>query len=184
MTARPLIAALLAVLVALVALPAAAGAKTRDRDHEERRFAADPRDADTDGDGTRDGQDADATRDLGLTFSGLLVERTNGTGAVRVRMAVGERDVSLTAPGNSSVDLDIPDASPTRDSLEVSAVFSAEDLATGTPLALFEDPRGAIVVFDLVNDRVSGIATGDDPHVLRFTGADGTITLAWAVDRD
>lgn len=61
MTARPLIAALLAVLVALVALPAAAGAKTRDRDHDrmsdgwERKHHLNTRKNDARGDADRDG---------------------------------------------------------------------------------------------------------------------------------
>lgn len=152
------------------------------RDDEERRLGSDPRNADTDGDGIPDGQDADPLADLGLRFGPLVVERTNGTGAVRLVVQVGERSVGLTSLGNSTPVLDISDATADRSSLLATAVLSAEDLQSGARLALFPDPRGAIVGFDLITGNVTGVEAAD-AHTLRFTGSDGTLTLTWNVDR-
>lgn len=153
------------------------------RDDAEKRLGTDPRNADTDGDGAIDGQDADPLHDLALRFGPAEVARTNGTGAVVLRFVVGQTTTSLTTPGNTSADLDVPDTSPDTRSLETSLILTAEDLTTGEPLALFSDPRGAILVIDLVKGTASGADAGSDATTLRFAGADGSLTLTWKVQR-
>lgn len=148
-------------------------------DHHEKRLATDPRNADTDGDGMRDGADGDALWDLGLRFEDPVVFSANVT-RVRFVFGAGQLTSELLWPGNVSADLDIPDQAAPGE-LKATLVLRAERPDTGAQLALFEDPRGVILTFDLLAGTVSGAeATGD---TLRFAGDDGSATMRWSVTR-
>ncbi|HVM45848.1 MAG TPA: hypothetical protein VM582_07930 [Candidatus Thermoplasmatota archaeon] len=150
-------------------------------DDEEKRLGTDPRRADTDGDGVADAIDADPLWDLGLSFASLEVTlRGDNDTRVRVAFAAGAASAQLLWPGNASTTLDVPDQG-TREELVATVIVTAEELATGRPVRLFEDARGAIVAFDLISGAVSGADT--DGARLLFSGADGTLSLAWSVAR-
>lgn len=148
-------------------------------DHEERALGSDPRDADTDNDGAGDAVDADPTADLQLVLHNVMAESSNAT-AVRVTFATGPLSQAVLASGNSSTTLDVTDHGP-RDSLVVAVIITAENATSGEPLALFDDPRGVVVTFDLLKGTVEGASAEGDTLV--FTGDDGTLRLAWATDR-
>lgn len=151
------------------------------QDHDEKRRASDPRDDDTDGDGTPDGSDADPLADLGLSFRDLQVDITRGNASsVRVSFAIAAASASLVWPGNGTTTLDVPDQTGTGE-LKVSIIVTAEELTTGERVELFDDPRGAILEFDLVEGNASGVESDGD--TLRFAGRDGSMTLAWSVAR-
>lgn len=150
-------------------------------DHEEKLRLTDPRSSDTDSDGTPDGSDAEPLWDLALGFADLDVDLDDGSNASAVRLvfthAGGSAD--LVWPGNASATLDVPDQG--KGSLEMSIIVTAEDLATGERLKLFEDPRGAILVFDLIDGTASGAST--EGAKIRFAGDDGSMTFTWSVLR-
>lgn len=149
-------------------------------DHEEKRLKSDPRGSDTDNDGVLDGVDADPLWDLSVSFHDLVVSGTNVSN-VRIILLLGNSAAELRWPGNASALLAVPDQSPTRDNLEVRMVVSAENAATGEPLALFDDPRGVIVTLDLFTGAATGVEA--DKDVLSFEGQDGSMTLRWATER-
>lgn len=149
-------------------------------DHDEKVRATDPRASDTDNDGTPDGSDGDPLWDLALGFLDLDVTlRGSNATSVRITFTHAGGTADLAWPGNATATLDVPDQGV--DSLIMSIILTAEDLATGERLELFEDPRGAIVVFDLLDGTVSGVET--EGATLRFGGDDGSMTLAWSVAR-
>lgn len=149
-------------------------------DHEEKALRLDPRARDTDQDGAPDGGDADPLWDLGLRFEALRVEGTNAT-SVRVVFALGGLSADLTWPGNDTATLDVSDASPDRESLDATLIATAEEATTGRALALFDDPRGAILVFDLLEGTVGGVEGTNG--TLRFSGEDGTVSFRWSTLR-
>lgn len=148
-------------------------------DEDEKIRGTDPRVGDTDHDGASDAQDADPLWDLGIAFSNFTAQ-TNRS-AVRIVVVVAGATASLSSPGNGTAVLDVADISAFRDSLTVDVIVTAEDRATGEPLALFADPRGAIVTFDVLKGTASGVDT--DGGVLRFSGADGSASVAWETSR-
>lgn len=148
-------------------------------DHDERALLTDPREADTDGDGVPDGSDADPAADLGLAFANLRAT-SERTGAIRIVVAAGAATDRANASGNETLHLDVDDRGP-RDSLLVRAILTAEDAETGEPLALFEDPRGALVLFDLVAGTVEGAEV--EGATLVFRGDDGTLRMDWSTAR-
>lgn len=149
-------------------------------DHLEKELRVDPRDRDTDGDGAPDGGDADPAWDLGLRFEGLEVIATNAT-AVRVLFALGSLAADLAWPGNDTAVLDVSDASPDRASLPATLIVTAEETTTGRALALFDDPRGAILAFDLIEGTASAAASEDG--TLHFAGPDGSMSFRWSTLR-
>ena len=151
-------------------------------DHDEKRLRTDPRNADTDGDGVNDFADGDPLWDLGLSFRDLDVTLDDASNASRVRILfhMATDSVDLVWPGNGTAVLDVPDAAA-GGSLQVSVILSAEDLTTGRPLSLFADPRGAILVFEVLAGTVSGAPTDGD--TLLFEGDDGSFRLTWSVAR-
>ena len=146
-------------------------------DHDERALLSDPRDVDTDADGARDGSDVVPTRDVALRFANATASTTNGS-AVVVRAVLGASEGMLVTPGNASMLLDAPDEGLPGTTLRVSVILTAEEAETGAPVALFEDPRGAIVAFDLVAGTVDGARI--EGATLVFEGADGTLRIDWA----
>jgi hypothetical protein len=149
-------------------------------DHEEKLAKSDPRDEDTDGDGVRDGSDADPLFDLSLLFHDLEVTGTN-VSSVRIIFLLGEGAAELRWPGNATASLAVPDSTNDRERLETTFVLSAEDAQTGEPIALSEDPRGAILTIDLLAGTVSGIETDGDKLI--FSGRDGAMTMRWTTER-
>lgn len=149
------------------------------RDHEEKAVGSDPRRGDTDSDGVPDGQDADPLGDLGIRFEIVGLTRADGAESpVRVRLAGAETSEMVYSPALAVVPstfFDVPDQGLSRDSLETSLTVAAEDAETGEALALFEDPRGAIVTLDVLADEQGG--------VLDFEGEDGTLSLRWTPAR-
>lgn len=150
-------------------------------DHDEKRLGTDPRAPDTDGDGTTDGADVDPLWDLALGFGQLEVTPRGGRNlsAVRVSITHGGGSADLVWPGNATATLDVPDQG--RGSLEIGLIVTATDLATGGRVELFDDPRGAILVFDLIDGTASG--TASDGAKLLFEGDDGTMSFTWSVAR-
>ena len=148
-------------------------------DHEERELGTDPRNVDTDGDGVSDSIDADPTANLMLVFSDVAAESPNAS-TIRVTFATGPLQQSVTSPGNGSAILDVTDQGP-RGSLVVGVIISAEDAATGAPLALFDDPRGVVVTLDLIQRTVQGATAEGDTLV--FSGAEGSLRVDWATER-
>lgn len=147
-------------------------------DHVERALLTDPRDVDTDGDATHDAEDALPLANAMLGISNVTAESANAT-SVRVHVAAGALAQSTVSPGNGSMLLDVPDQGP-REGLVIVVAIRAEDAATGAPLALFPDPRGAIVTFDLVKGTVEGAAV--EGRTLLFEGADGALRFDWATE--
>lgn len=148
-------------------------------DHEEKTRGTDPRRADTDGDGVDDGFDADPLWDISLRFSDVAIEGSDAASA-RITITVGYQTIEILWPGNASASLQIDDATADREHLVVNGIISAQR-GNGTQLALFPDPRGAILSFDALAGTASGAATEGDRLV--FTGDEGTLSLRWAVAR-
>lgn len=148
-------------------------------DDEEKQFLTDPRLADTDGDGTPDGFDADPLWDLALRFEDAEVTRSNATSA-RILFAAGAQSAELRWPGNASALLQVNDQTIDRTKLDLRVVLRAER-GDGAPLALFDDPRGAILTFDLLQRTASGATIEGDRLV--FEGENGTLSLRWSVLR-
>lgn len=149
-------------------------------DHDEKLAKSDPRDEDTDADGVRDGADADPLADLGLLFRDLEVTGVNAS-SVRIVFLLGDGAAELRWPGNDTASLAVPDMTSDRRHLETTFVLSAEDTQTGAPLALFDDPRGAILSIDLLAGTVGGVETDGDK--LLFSGRDGSMTMRWSTER-
>lgn len=150
-------------------------------DDAEREALSDPSAADTDGDGTPDGQDADPLWNLGLAITNLTITTTNGTQA-RLLLAAGGATANATS-GGSTV-LELSDTSASRESLSVSVIAVAEDPATGTPVAVFPDERGAILIFDVLEGTVTTEEQADQRATrLEFTGRDGSISFDWSTSR-
>lgn len=149
-------------------------------DHEEKTLLLDPRERDTDRDGAPDGADADPLWDLALRFTDLRVNGTNAT-SVRVLFSAGSISEDLVWPGNDTATLDVSDAAPDRESLPITLIALAENASTGEPLALFDDPRGVILTFDLVAGTVGGATLEGD--TLQFSGADGMLSFRWSTQR-
>lgn len=149
-------------------------------DHDEKKRLTDPRKADTDGDGVTDGADVDPLWDLGIALADLDVTLEDGNAsAVRLVFSHALGTADLVWPGNATATLDVPDQG--RDTLQISIILTAEDLATGERIELFDDPRGAILVFDVLDGAVSGART-EGPTV-HFTGNDGSLSFTWSVAR-
>ena len=149
------------------------------QDHDEKSVLSDPRNPDTDGDGARDGVDADPLFDLALGFRDLVITGSNATG-LRIIILLGDGAAELRSPGNGTATLEVGDSTGDRTSLEVRMVVSAENGA-GEPVALFEDPRGAILTIDLLKGTASGATTEGD--TLSFTGRDGSMSMRWSTVR-
>lgn len=142
-------------------------------DDEEKAFGTDPSQADTDGDGVRDGFDVDPLWNVGVRITNVTVARTNGTGDVLLTFLSGAGTQSIRVPDNSTLDLEASDITDKRDTLLTQLIVSAEDAATGERLALFPDARGHIFAFDLVK----GIFEGGSATLV-LEGADGSVTLS------
>ncbi|HWH07849.1 MAG TPA: hypothetical protein VNX21_01530 [Candidatus Thermoplasmatota archaeon] len=142
-------------------------------DDREKARRTDPSLPDTDGDGARDGQDADPLWNLTLRLENVTARRADG-GAVRLTVTVGALQRSLVLEGPADLELDVADHGP-LDSLPLQVVLSASDPATDAPVRVFDDPRGgAILTLDLVRDPGA---------TLSFEGPDGTLSLAWRAAR-
>lgn len=138
-------------------------------------YGSDPSNPDSDGDGARDSEDAEPTANLVLDFSSI---ETSPSGA-RISIHIGALTSSTLTPTNAT--LDISDRSSYHD-LEAPALITAAD-AEGNPLKLFANDSSVVVRFDLIKSQATlddGTATSEP---LRFGGADGTLTLTWAVLR-
>lgn len=150
-------------------------------DHDERAAGTDPRDPDSENDGARDGYDADPRADLALAFGDLVASPPSNVTSVRLLFTVAAATAGLGWPGNGTTTLDVPDTTVDRASLEASVIITAEDRATGQPLALFPDPRGVVVTFDLLKGTVTGATAEGD--TLSFQGADGSVSFSWSAVR-
>jgi hypothetical protein len=135
-----------------------------------------PGDADTDGDGTRDSQDADPLWNVSLAFS----EIASSVSGAKITLTLGSTQRTIDAPG--SADLDVTEQGSYHE-LEVPLLASATD-ASGQPLRLFPTGSGAVLAFDVFEQTVR---VDDDAAAtkgtLRLEGADGSVTIAWAVVR-
>lgn len=150
------------------------------QDHLEKQLGSDPRTADTDGDGVQDGSDADPLWDLGLRIDNLTVDARVGP-RVRVTFTVGAASQWLAPPTNASAVVDVPDQSPSRDTLTAAVLVSAETLDGGEPVRLFPDGAGAILTFDLLAGTVEGADA--DGSRLAFEGEDGSVSFDWSTSR-
>ena len=151
-------------------------------DDQEKRAGSDPRNRDTDGDGVTDWGDADPTADLYLSFRDLVVSSTNGTlGTVRVQLFTALTSAALVSPGNGTALLNVADSRGETNSTTVGVVMSVTN-ATGAPLRLTPDERGgAALTFDVIQLTVDGAEAEGDR--LLFTGADGSRSFRWSVER-
>lgn len=149
-------------------------------DHDEKALGVDPTVADTDGDGARDGSDADPAADLGVSVSNFTVE---SDASARLTFALGTYSRDFAAPFPERLDVDVPDAAATRDSLLAIGVVGATRNGTDEPLHLFPGGASATLRFDLA---AGTLTIGGEAHRegrVALQGEDGGVTFDWAVTR-
>ena len=143
------------------------------QDDMEKALATLPGVPDTDGDGARDGADADPLWNLTLRLENVTARRSDG-GEVRLTVTAGALQRSLVLANATTLDLDVPDDGA-HGTLPLQVILAASDPATGAPVRVFDDPRGGVILtLDLVKDEGGTLA---------FEGEDGTLTLAWRAAR-
>lgn len=151
-------------------------------DDLEKSLGTDPRGKDTDGDGVQDGQDADPLWDLGLRIENLTATRSDG-GRVELLFALGDQSHNwLTGEAPASFDIDVPDGSPSRDSLVAIGVMGAFDPSNDTGVALFPGGPSQQLEFDLAAATLT--AAGERaPGRVTFEGSAGSVSFDWRVTR-
>lgn len=150
-------------------------------DRLERDMGTDPRDPDTDMDGAIDGYDADPLWNLMIAFGDVETDAANATVTLLFQSGANE---ARADSGDAKVLLDVNDTSTRRDSFVTDVLVTALDADSGDPVSVFPNGAQAVLTLDLVTgETVAADGASIEDGVLRYVGADGSASFAWATER-
>lgn len=152
-------------------------------DHLEKQLGADPRNPDTDGDGVRDGRDADPLHDLGLAFESITTNTTSETDA-SVAISLGSHREEGVADGELRFLFAVNDTSPSRDSLLANALLVVRDAESEDLVAVTPAGGSAVLAFDLAKATLEVNGREYEEGVVELEGSDGTLSFRWHVTRN